>query len=313
MATPLSDNPGYGSPSRNVPTLTHENDSAELGELLRRARERRGLSLQQISDETKIPRRHLEALEHDNLGALPGGFYGRAEIRAYARAVDLDQNLALAQFERALEASAPRKPVPEPPRAHAPVLSRTRAVIAIGVVVAAAVFGRAMGEREPAPDRSAQVRGVAESLQYHTAPARQSPRDTPEASHTVALTAVPAPPARQSPPDTLAATAPPRTPSDQAPPSSGASDGGLPATTQPAPARASAEAVTGLVVTTEPEGARVTVNGIGWGIAPVTIRYLPPGDKRIRVTKEGYATEELVVRLAEGHVRTVDIQLRSVR
>jgi hypothetical protein len=52
-----------------------------------------------------------------------------------------------------------------------------------------------------------------------------------------------------------------------------------------------------LIVSTEPAGGRVTVNGIGWGITPLTIRYLPLGAKRIRVTKDGYAVEERVVRL----------------
>jgi hypothetical protein len=53
------------------------------------------------------------------------------------------------------------------------------------------------------------------------------------------------------------------------------------------------------------------VDGIGWGNAPVAIRYLPAGTKRIRVSKEGYATEERVVSLTEGHLRMLDIRLRS--
>ena len=59
----------------------------------------------------------------------------------------------------------------------------------------------------------------------------------------------------------------------------------------------------------QPAGARVTVDGIGWGVTPVTIRYLPPGNKRIRVSKEGYSTIERVVWVAEGHRNTTDIQL----
>ena len=62
---------------------------------------------------------------------------------------------------------------------------------------------------------------------------------------------------------------------------------------------------------TQPAGARVTVDGIGWGLTPVTIRFLPPGNKRIRVSKDGYAATERVVSVAEGHRNTTDIQLRS--
>ena len=57
----------------------------------------------------------------------------------------------------------------------------------------------------------------------------------------------------------------------------------------------SAAASLGLVVITQPEGARVTINGVGWGITPLTIGHLPPGAKRIRVTKPGYRSEERVV------------------
>jgi len=51
----------------------------------------------------------------------------------------------------------------------------------------------------------------------------------------------------------------------------------------------------GLVVITEPEGARVTINGLGWGTTPLTVRSLPSRSHRIRVTKSGYQAEERVV------------------
>jgi hypothetical protein len=84
----------------------------------------------------------------------------------------------------------------------------------------------------------------------------------------------------------------------------------VPTTEEP---RVKVPAVSGteLVVITEPAGAHVTVNGIGWGVAPVTVRYLPPGDKLIRVSKDGYLTEERVVRLGEHTQVSVDVQLRS--
>jgi hypothetical protein len=65
-----------------------------------------------------------------------------------------------------------------------------------------------------------------------------------------------------------------------------------------------------LVVNSDPQGARVTVDGIGWGTTPVTIRYLPAGDKRIRVTLDGYVTEERAVHVGNGPV-TTSLVLRS--
>jgi hypothetical protein len=52
-----------------------------------------------------------------------------------------------------------------------------------------------------------------------------------------------------------------------------------------------------VTVVSEPPGARVTVNGVGWGSTPVTIRYLALGDKRVRVTKDGFVSQERQVRV----------------
>ena len=54
------------------------------------------------------------------------------------------------------------------------------------------------------------------------------------------------------------------------------------------------------------------VDGVGRGITPLTIRYLPPGDKRIRVLKEGFASEERSVQLkAARQATTLVIPLRT--
>src|SRR5262245_49635435 len=105
-----------------------------LGELLRHAREDRGLTLDTIANETKIPRRHLEALEHDDLAAAPGRFYQRAEIRAYARAVGVDQNHALARLEALLKADEPVNVPVDVPHRRDP--STLRAYVQVGLGVA---------------------------------------------------------------------------------------------------------------------------------------------------------------------------------
>jgi len=60
---------------------------------------------------------------------------------------------------------------------------------------------------------------------------------------------------------------------------------------------------------TDPPGASVTVNGISWGVSPVVIRHLPPGAKRIRATKEGFAAAERVLPPADGRRQTVNLRL----
>ena len=112
--------------------------------MLRSARARRGLALQQVSNETKIPQRYLEAVEQDRLEALPGGLYRRAHVRAYAQAVQLDPGL-LAQLERDLKALVPIESVFKRPRKRAAgVLTRTRGLIQIGLHRAAAYVEQAL-------------------------------------------------------------------------------------------------------------------------------------------------------------------------
>jgi hypothetical protein len=178
-------------------------------------------------------------------------------------------------------------------------------LIVIGVVVAAAVFGRAMGGREPALDGDAQVHGATGSPQHSVLSVRETPPDAVVGTSQFTQVNQVAPPSAPSERALAVAMEP------TGARASAASNGDLAVTAEQSEARASTDSVTELAVTTQPAGARVTVNGIGWGIAPITIRYLPAGDKRVRVSKEGYATEERLVRIAEGHRRMLDIRLRS--
>ena len=57
---------------------------------LLRARLRRGLSLTEVGARTRLSPRVLRVLDEGRFGELPGGFYARGYVRAYASAVDLD-------------------------------------------------------------------------------------------------------------------------------------------------------------------------------------------------------------------------------
>ena len=62
-----------------------------VGEQLKAAREERQMTLTDIAAQTRIPIRHLEALERSDFAALPGSMYSIGFAKSYARAVDLDQ------------------------------------------------------------------------------------------------------------------------------------------------------------------------------------------------------------------------------
>src|SRR5205809_5990210 len=69
-----------------------------VGAKLRDARERRGVSLRQIANATKISVGVLEALERNDISRLPGGIFSRAFVRSYAIEVGLDPESTIQEF-----------------------------------------------------------------------------------------------------------------------------------------------------------------------------------------------------------------------
>src|ERR1039458_853562 len=74
-----------------------------FGENLRREREMRGVSLEEISSATKISLRFLEAIEREDFSKLPGGIFSRSFIRTYARYLGLDEERVVAEFQLAAQ------------------------------------------------------------------------------------------------------------------------------------------------------------------------------------------------------------------
>src|SRR5579872_2395707 len=79
-------------------------DTDTFGSGLRRAREKRRLTLKEVAGATKIPRATLELIEAGNLDQLPADVFVRGFIRSYARLVGTDEAEPLHNFERALSA-----------------------------------------------------------------------------------------------------------------------------------------------------------------------------------------------------------------
>ena len=71
---------------------------ATLGQDLKRERELRGISLEDISDSTKISLKLLEALEQDRLDDLPGEFFIKAILRTYATSIGLEEDSFLNKY-----------------------------------------------------------------------------------------------------------------------------------------------------------------------------------------------------------------------
>jgi transcriptional regulator with XRE-family HTH domain len=72
--------------------------SSSLGTRLREVRERKGVSLTAIAEDTKINVTLLEGLERDDVTRWPGGIFRRAYVRAYAQAIGLESESVVREF-----------------------------------------------------------------------------------------------------------------------------------------------------------------------------------------------------------------------
>ena len=94
-----------------------------FGERLQREREMRGITLEEMSESTKISSRSLRALETEEFDKLPGGIFNKGFVRAYARHVGIDEDQAVADFVAA-SGGEKDQPLPDPPEPRAAALGQ---------------------------------------------------------------------------------------------------------------------------------------------------------------------------------------------
>src|SRR6201987_4368423 len=84
-----------------------------FGDRLKKEREQRGITLDDISLTTKIGTRLLRALEEEKFEQLPGGIFNKGFVRAYARHVGLDEDQTVADYMTAAGGPQPQPAEPE--------------------------------------------------------------------------------------------------------------------------------------------------------------------------------------------------------
>jgi len=77
-------------------------EMSEIGEYLKSERLKKGYSIEDIQEMTKIRTRYIQAIETGNYDILPGKFYARAFIKNYAEVLDLNTNDIISELEREL-------------------------------------------------------------------------------------------------------------------------------------------------------------------------------------------------------------------
>jgi transcriptional regulator with XRE-family HTH domain len=77
-----------------------------FGERLKRERELREVTLEEVTQATRIGSRFLEALENEEWDKLPGGVFNRGFVRSIAHYLGLDEEAFLAEYDMAHAAHA---------------------------------------------------------------------------------------------------------------------------------------------------------------------------------------------------------------
>jgi cytoskeleton protein RodZ len=90
-----------------------------VGETLRQQRVRKHLTLEQVSHETKISERILEAIENEHFDRLPGGVFAKSFVRQYARMLGLDEDDLAAEVDRVMHTDAGVPGFAQHPARHA--------------------------------------------------------------------------------------------------------------------------------------------------------------------------------------------------
>jgi cytoskeletal protein RodZ len=110
-----------------------------LGRYLKRERELRQISVAEVAQTTRIPTRIIAKLEDDELDALPADIFVRGYLRAYARALSIDEGDVLARHQRKPEPDRP----PPLPAMYTPEPGR-RFGIALALVILLILFTLAL-------------------------------------------------------------------------------------------------------------------------------------------------------------------------
>ena len=169
----------------------------KVGEQLQAERERRGLTLDDVAGQTRVPMRHLQAIEASQYEKLPGSTYAMGFTRSYARALDMDDakigkelrielmESGTAGFTANTQMYEPADPSSVPSRLFAWTAAGTALLVLIGFLIWRAYFMQGGPDTAIAPVDNAQS-AASEAV---TETASAAPAETVNAGSQVTLTA----------------------------------------------------------------------------------------------------------------------------
>lgn len=133
-----------------------------FGEHLKRERELREVSLDELSKATRISNRFLQALENEEWERLPGGVFGHGFVRSIARYLGLSEEALLGEYDSArAEKAMPTLPKPEPPIPPPPKWIPAAAALAGLLLLVACFYLARYAWRHLADDRAGHQAAVS--------------------------------------------------------------------------------------------------------------------------------------------------------
>lgn len=146
-----------GADAGSSPSLDYGSD---IGIALKAAREFRGLSIEDVSDITRVRQSYLAAIEDMRIEDLPSRPFIIGYLRAYAQALSMDPDAVVARFRA--EHGEGVEALSDPVGVHKEGDPRLGAVVIGGIVIIAAialwnVATRAMNEKAPTPGVTAEA------------------------------------------------------------------------------------------------------------------------------------------------------------
>jgi cytoskeletal protein RodZ len=140
---------------------------AGFGEHLRREREMRGISLDEICSATRIGTRFLQAMENEQWDQLPGGVFNRGFVRAVAHHLGLDEESLLGEYmlatgDRATASSSVVR-ASAIPESRGQWVTWVLILIILGGLVAGGIYGwrkYAAHKRNAHPATTQQMRAI---------------------------------------------------------------------------------------------------------------------------------------------------------
>jgi cytoskeletal protein RodZ len=170
-----------------------ESTRSPAGDRLRAAREAKGLSLEEVASQTRIPLRHLQSLEQGDWSRLPAPTYTIGFAKSYASAVGLDRNEIAEDLRAEMGGLRPDSANAEvfQPADPGRTMPKWLVLAAIGGIVLVVILLSWLNERslqgDPAPTEVASTEAPQQGPQ---APAAQRPQpQAVQATGPVTLTA----------------------------------------------------------------------------------------------------------------------------